>query len=61
MSNVWLQQIFRNDGEVSDIYVSRQIRPNKRSCFSFRLSREVDAYGDIQRNNDLMIKGLKEM
>lgn len=60
MSNIWLHQLFNNDGKVIDAFVSKKARPKKKGSFRFvRLSRVREAIEAIKRNNGLMVKGYK--
>lgn len=60
MSNQWLWQIFKKEGKILDVYVSKKCRLNKSSLFGFvRLDNESDAISAIRKNNGLVVKGFK--
>lgn len=60
MNNVWLRQIFKNDGRLIDAFVSRKQRRNNQFWFGFvRLINKKDAEKAIKRNNGLEVKGCK--
>lgn len=56
MSNVWLRQLFWNDVEVVDVYVSKKKQINKKGCFGFVcFTRKKDIENAARRNNGLML------
>lgn len=59
MSCVWLKKIFRNDGEVVDVYVSKKKRVNKKGCFGFVHFSKKEDEEVARRNNRLLIKGFQ--
>lgn len=60
MSNLWLRQFFKNDGEILDVYVPNRIRKGKNYKFGFvKFKRKSDVDRAIRRNRDFQIKGMK--
>lgn len=60
MNNVWLSQLFKNDGKVLDTYLPYRIRNNKDYIFGFVcFSIEDEALRAMKRNPSLVIKDRK--
>lgn len=57
MNNLWLYQIFKNYGNVSDTFVPQKIRKNNQLKFGFvTFTKKDDALRAITRNDGLVIK-----
>lgn len=60
MSNLWLRQLFQNDGLILDTFIPYTLRIGKDTRFGFvRFQKEDQASHAINRNNGLLIKGQK--
>lgn len=60
MSKTWLRQIFKNDGNVVDAFVSMKDRRNAKGRFGFvKFQRKEEAEYAISHNNGLDVKGHK--
>lgn len=60
MSNLWLYQIFKNEGSVVDAFVSKKKRKNNNQSFGFvRFRYASDAENAIKHNNFLEINNIQ--
>lgn len=58
MTNTWLKQIFKNEGDILGAYVLSKQRRNNETKFGFvRFRKECETASAISRNNGLWIKG----
>lgn len=60
MTNVWLKQLFKNEGRILDVFVSRKQHKFEKELFRFvRFHKEHEANEAIKRNDELLVKGNK--
>lgn len=60
ITNLWLRHLFKNDGDVVDVFVPNKIRYGKNFCFGFvRFKHKQEVENTIWRNNSLEVKGRK--